>query len=88
MEAFIILESRMKNYVEKQKGKIFFRFKKGSYLVILNRLVDWARNVHIVNWVALESGNKGKALRHKCTVVMLKWCVKTFLPCFERGSLA
>lgn len=56
---FIIFQSSIKNYVVKRKGRIFYCFKKGSYHVIFNRPVDWAENVRIMNWVALESGNEG-----------------------------
>jgi hypothetical protein len=68
LEGYIILESSMKNYVVKQKRKIFYRFKKGSYLVIFNRPVDWNKNVHVMNWVALESGNENlqKYVRMQC----------------------
>ena len=52
----------------KQKGRIFYRFKKGSYLVIFNRPVDWSKNVHVMNWVSLESGNENlqKYVRMQC----------------------
>lgn len=68
LEGFLILESSMKNYVVKQKGRIFYRFRKGSYLVVFNRPVDWSLNVHIMNWVALESGNENlqKYVRMQC----------------------
>jgi hypothetical protein len=61
LEGFLILESSHKNYVVKQKGRIFFKFRKGSYLIIFNRPVNWTKNMHISNWYAhevrLESGN-------------------------------
>jgi hypothetical protein len=40
LEGFIILQSSMKNYVVKRRGRVFYRFRKGSYLVIFNRPVD------------------------------------------------
>jgi hypothetical protein len=58
LEGFIVLESSHKDYVVKQKRKIFFKFRKGNYLVIFNHPVNWSLNVHIMNWVALESGNE------------------------------
>jgi hypothetical protein len=58
LEGFIILESSHKSYVVKQKRKIFFRFRKASYHVVFNLPVDWSRNVHVMNWTALESGNE------------------------------
>jgi hypothetical protein len=68
LEGFLVLQSSMKNYVVKQKGRIFYRFRKGSYLVIFNRPVDWSFNVHIMNWVALESEsvNLQKYVRMQC----------------------
>lgn len=68
LEGFLILESSMKNYVVKRRGRIFYRFKKGSYLVIFNRPVSWSLNVHIMNWVVLESGNENlqKYVRMQC----------------------
>lgn len=62
LEGFIILESSHKNYVVKEKRKIFFRLRKASYLLIFNRPVEWIKNVKIMNWIAhevyLESGNE------------------------------
>lgn len=68
LEGFIVLQSSMKNYIVKQKGRIFYRFQKGSYLVIFNRPVSWSFNVHIMNWVSLESGNENlqKYVRMQC----------------------
>lgn len=57
LEGFLVLQSSMKKYVLKRKGKVY-GFKKGSYLVVFNRSVDWARNTHIRAWVGLESGNE------------------------------
>jgi hypothetical protein len=31
--------------------------QKRGYIVIFNRPVEWSLNIHIMNWVALESGN-------------------------------
>jgi hypothetical protein len=58
LEGFLILESSHKDYIVKQKGRIFYRFRKTSYHVVFNCPVDWSRNSHIMNWVALESGNE------------------------------
>jgi hypothetical protein len=41
----------------KEKGKVVYRYLKGSYLCIFDRPVKWETNVKIMNWVALESGN-------------------------------
>ena len=68
LEGFLILQSSMKNYVVKQKRRIFYRFQKGSYLVIFNKPVDWSFNVHVMNWLALESGNENlqRYVRMQC----------------------
>jgi hypothetical protein len=58
LEGFLVLESSHKDYVVKQKRNIFYRFTKRSYLVVFDRSVDWSLNVHIMNWIALESGNE------------------------------
>jgi hypothetical protein len=57
MEGFIILRSSMKHYVVKEKGKVVYTYKLGSYLVVFDRPVRWKTNVRIMNWVALLSGN-------------------------------
>lgn len=54
---FIILRSSMEEYVVKKKGKVVYRYLKGSYLVVFDRSVRWKTNVKIMNWVALMSGN-------------------------------
>jgi hypothetical protein len=68
LEGFIILRSSMKNYLVKDKKKIVYSFKRGSYLVIFDRPVNWESNVKIMNWVALESGNVNlqKYVRMQC----------------------
>jgi hypothetical protein len=68
LEGFIILESSRKEYVVKVKGKILFKYKKSSYLVIFDRRVRWDLNVRVMNWVALESGNLGlqRYVRMQC----------------------
>jgi len=57
LEGFIILRSSMKHYVFKEKGKVVYEYKLGSYLVVFDRPVRWETNVRIMNWVALLSGN-------------------------------
>lgn len=57
LDGFVILRSSMKEYVVKNKGKVFYRYLKGSYLVIFDKPVKWETNVKVMNWVALESGN-------------------------------
>lgn len=68
LEGFIVLQSSVKNYVVKQNGKFFYRYRKGSYLVVFNRPVDWSKNVHVMNWVSLESGNENlqRYVRMQC----------------------
>jgi len=68
LEGFIVLESSHKDYIVKQKGRIFYRFTKRSYLVIFNRSVNWSLNVHIMNWIALESNNENlqRYVRMQC----------------------
>ncbi|MGD0496697.1 MAG: hypothetical protein ABSB28_11795 [Candidatus Bathyarchaeia archaeon] len=68
LEGFIISESSHKNYVVTQKRKVFFRLRKASYHVVFNSPVDWGRNVHVMNWVALESGNENlrRYVRMQC----------------------
>jgi len=58
---FIILQSSQRILAAKDKrtGKIIFRYRIGSYLVVFNREVTWKQNVRIMNWIALESGNIG-----------------------------
>lgn len=58
LEGFIILESSHRDYTAKDKHKTVFRFRKGNYLVIFNKPVEWSFNVHVMNWTALESGNE------------------------------
>jgi len=57
LEGFIILRSSMKHYVVKEKGKVVYEYKLGSYLVVFDRPVRWKTNVTIMNWVALLSGH-------------------------------
>ena len=68
LEGFIILRSSIKEYIVKKKGKVVYRYLKGSYLVIFDRPVRWATNVKIMNWVALESGNENlrRYVRMQC----------------------
>jgi hypothetical protein len=40
-------------------GFVILKSSKNSYHVIFNKTVSWARNMHIVSWVALQSQNKG-----------------------------
>jgi hypothetical protein len=58
LEGFIILRSRIKEYIMKKKGKVVYRYLKCSYLVIFNRPVRWETNVKTMTWASLESGNK------------------------------
>ena len=58
LEGFVILRSSMKEYVVKKKGKVFYRYLKGSYHVVFDKPVKWSMNVHIMDWAALESGNE------------------------------
>jgi len=68
MQGFIILKSSVKNYVVKHKGNIIYSLKKCSYPVVFNRKVTWTKNVKIMNWTALESGNENlqKYVRMQC----------------------
>lgn len=38
------------------------KFIKASYHVVFNRPVNWAENVHIMDWLALESKNESLKL--------------------------
>lgn len=58
LEGFVILRSSMKEYLVKKKGKVVYRYLKGSYLVVFDRPVRWETNVKIMNWAGLESGNE------------------------------
>lgn len=42
----------------KLRGFIILRSSKNHYHVVFDRSVTWERNLHIVAWVALESGNQ------------------------------
>lgn len=56
----IIFESSRKEYVAKEKGKkgkVTYRYVERNYLVAFNRSVSWTKNIHIINWIALESGS-------------------------------
>lgn len=68
LEGFLVLESSHKDYIVKQKRNIFYRFTKRSYHVVFDSPVNWSRNAHIMNWVALESGNESlqKYVRMQC----------------------
>jgi len=57
LEGFVILRSSIKQYIVKEKGKIIYEYKLGSYLVVFDHPVRWETNVKIMNWVALLSGN-------------------------------
>jgi hypothetical protein len=57
LEGFIVLQSSIKKYALRRKGKVY-GFKKGSYHVVFNVPVDWSKNCHIRAWIALESGNE------------------------------
>jgi hypothetical protein len=57
LEGFIVLQSSVKKYVLKRKGKVY-GFRKGSYHVVFNAPVSWAKNCHVRAWLALESGNE------------------------------
>jgi hypothetical protein len=57
---FIIFESSKKEHVAKEKGKkgkVTFRYFEKNYLVAFDKPVSWIENVHIINWIALESGS-------------------------------
>jgi hypothetical protein len=47
----------MKNYIVEETGKIIYKYKLGSYLVVFDRPIRWETNVKVMNWVALLSGN-------------------------------
>ena len=68
LEGFIILRSSIKEYIMKKKGKVVYRYLKGSYLVVFDRPVKWETNVKVMNWVGLESGNVNlqKYVRMQC----------------------
>ena len=40
-----------------KKGKVSYRYFEKNYLVAFDRPVSWIKNVHIINWIALESGS-------------------------------
>jgi len=42
----------------KLKGFIILKSSLKNYHVVFNRAVSWKRNIHIMNWVALESHNE------------------------------
>jgi len=57
---FIIFESSKTERVAKEKGKkgkVSYRYFEKNYLVAFDRPVSWIKNVHIINWIALESGS-------------------------------
>jgi len=62
LKGYVILESSKKELVVKDKrslkGKVIYRYVKRNYLVAFDRSVTWTKNVHIMNWVGLESGNE------------------------------
>jgi hypothetical protein len=68
LDGFIVFQSSMKNYIAKRNNRVFYRFRKGSYLVVFDRSVHWDTNVKIMNWVGLESGNLNlqKYVRMQC----------------------
>lgn len=51
-------------------GFVILKSSENNYHVVFNRSVSWSRNMHVVSWVSLESGNRG----------LLKWlqmqCIK------------
>jgi hypothetical protein len=55
LQGFDILESSKKEYTVKDGEKPIFKLVKKSYHVIFNRKVSWKKNVHIIDWVAIES---------------------------------
>jgi hypothetical protein len=57
---FIIFESSKTERVAKEKGKkgkVTYRYFERNYLVAFDKKVTWTKNVHIMNWIALESGS-------------------------------
>ncbi len=42
----------------KLRGFIILRSSKNHYHVVFDRSVTWKKNLHVVAWVALESGNQ------------------------------
>jgi hypothetical protein len=52
------------------RGFIILRSSKNHYHVVFDRSVTWERNMHIVAWVALESGS------HKLQKYHLMQCIK------------
>ena len=60
LNGFIIFESSRKEHIAKEKGKkgkISYRYFEKNYLVAFDRPVSWIKNVHIINWIGLESGS-------------------------------
>jgi len=60
LNGFIIFESSRKEHIAKEKGKkgkVSYRYFEKNYLVAFDKKVSWAKNVHIMNWIALESGS-------------------------------
>jgi hypothetical protein len=55
LEGFIIFLSSKKDYPVEIDGNIVFKYSKKNYLVVFNRRVSWTKNVHIMDWVAIES---------------------------------
>lgn len=43
----------------KLEGFLILKSSKNHYHVVFNKAVTWARNLHVVAWVALQSKNKG-----------------------------
>jgi hypothetical protein len=58
LEGALMLESSRKEHAVKEKrknGKVIYRYIERSYHVVFDRPVSWNKNVHIINWMAVES---------------------------------
>lgn len=61
LKGFIVLESSKREFIAKEmgkNGKVTYRYVKRNYLAVFDRPVSWAKNCHIINWIALESGSE------------------------------
>jgi len=57
LKGFIILESsRKEHHPIEEDGKVVCRLIKKSYHVVFDRKVSWKKNLHVINWIGLESG--------------------------------
>jgi len=59
LKGFIIFESSQKEHHPVEvDGKVVARLTEPSYHLVFDGAVSWAENLHVINWIALESQNE------------------------------